>query len=151
MKKFIFSLQALLDHRIRQEHDAQNDLLEGQHYLNSILEKLHALFEQLEICHDEIQKAQRTVTDANTLTHFYQQQVQLKGQIQKEKYYLAVVQKRLEELRIKLVKAVHQRKMIETVRDKRFSEWNRELTQQEQNFLDDIAAISHTHHKKQKS
>jgi flagellar FliJ protein len=139
MKRFKFSLEALLRLRLRAEETVKRELAAK----NRQIIQAQGELKEIEHRHKELQKDQKAqrsqVADILSLRaavafrHKLLLDMQLKGQ------EIARSRRDLEAIRRKLVQATKERRAIEIVKENRFAEWREEYQAQEREFIDDVS------------
>jgi flagellar FliJ protein len=140
--KFKFSLEKVLRHRHLQEDLAQRDFMEAQNALNdqiAILQNMISLKE--DALAERAQLVQTTQSWSSTIEQINQfligQDVRIKNQNQRLLEYEKTVESKREILR----KASVEVKIIEKLKEKKLEDFKKESQRQEQNELDELAAL----------
>jgi flagellar FliJ protein len=145
MKRFRFSLQVVLDQRLRQEEDAQLNLFKTQEHLRKEEEKKAELEAQVA---DDLESRKtlqgQAVSGENYMQHLhYMQQLQQYIQFQKDKIKIALenVEKRQEEL----LRITQKRKALEILKEKELLEFKKNEKKEEEKRTDDFNQIRFFH------
>jgi flagellar FliJ protein len=139
MAQFVFHLEALLRHRKNEERQRQRELAVFQANLNQLDAELRGLNDTAAATLADL-RANRLVgkLDVQFLAAHrrYILSVQRKSITIAQK--MTLVQRQLEDARLKLIEAARQRKMIEKLREKRHLEWLANQNHREFLEADDI-------------
>jgi flagellar FliJ protein len=140
MKKFEFSLQTILELRLREEDEAKAFLASQE----AELQKVHADFihkkEELQNFQTREKESRKDDNSTvSTLKYSISWRNTLKLDLLKLGQQIQDVSLDVERARKLLTKATIKRKSLETLRDKKKLEWQKEFNKYEQNFLDEIA------------
>ena len=149
MKKFRFSLTTLLQVRREKENIARKNLLEEHLVLQDHLAKLIVLVRQRQQIIQSIREKQKEKLAIDELSHHFDYLQTLKKKIDRQFQQINEVHQQLEVLRQEVLKAVHQRKIIENLRDKKLTEWETKYLEQERAFFDELATIRFARKQKQ--
>lgn len=148
MKKFIFSLQTLLEVRQKQENIALKELLDAR----LILQKTLAMLEELEklknSIKDEIRYNEARSFNPYEAGQYFQHLRNIKRRIANQERYVLEAKESMEQKRKLLTQAIQKRKMIENLQEKKFTEWEHEIQSKDQAFFDELATIRFLRDKK---
>lgn len=141
MKKFHFSLEALLEYRRQQENKAYKEFLETRLVFEKNLDILDNLIQEERILNEAIRQNEKQLPDLLQLECQFDY-LQLLGQrIAKQKSRVNEAKKNMEKQRKELTFALQKRKIIENLYERKFSEWEYTLQEKERSFFDELAAI----------
>lgn len=141
MKKFRFSLETLLELRQNQENLAYKALLEAQLVLTKSLSSLEELEKEKKDLEKEIQKEQMAPSSAATLADQYEFYRTIEKRIEYQKSLVREARQEMDNQRQALAIAIQKRKMMENLQEKKFSEWEYNLQEQERAFFDELATM----------
>lgn len=139
MKRFEFSLEALLEKRKREEEAVKLELAEKNREVVQAQNELLDFERELKEL-QELQKRQReNVTDVQPLKWSVSYRNKLKLDMIKKGGDIHKLQTDRGDIRKKLVKATQKKRAIELLRENRYQEWLKENKHSEQVFLDDVS------------
>jgi flagellar protein FliJ len=141
MRKFLFSLEALLDLRRNQENLAYKALLEAQLILIKSLAFYEELEKEKEALEEAIKREQKITSDVLKLANQYEFFRILEERIESQKSLLLSARKEMDNRRQELAISIQKRKMIENLQEKKKGEWEYILEKQERVFFDELATI----------
>lgn len=139
MSQFRFRLQALLDFRLRREDDLKRRLGELE---SVMLREQNALIElesgrrQVAASYSSLDEHALDVDKAQLLRSYYSL---LSEQIERQQQTIAQLKEELSAQRGRVVKAMHERKIVQNLRDRHLEQFNVEELRKEQALLDDLA------------
>ncbi|MGQ9487795.1 MAG: flagellar export protein FliJ [Armatimonadota bacterium] len=139
MRRFVFSLQKVLEYRQRLEEQAIRAFAEAQRHLEreqAVLAELISLREQ---CLQRSSRAKRLAVEMLDVEQTYL--FALEGRIEAQRQRVAEAEAVLEERRQALIEAQRERKALERLRDKHYEQWRQEVLRAEQQVLDDLATV----------
>ena len=136
---FKFRLQSVLNHRLYLEDMARSEMVLCIQAKRDCEDRILWLREEmLRIRRDMTEKEKNGINASSfILTNDYVTVLRL--QALREEAKLPMINARVEEARLKLVKAVQNRKVLETLCDRDRGEYNRAQLAAEQNLLDEVA------------
>jgi flagellar FliJ protein len=143
MKKFQFSLSTLLQVRSQQEEIAHKNLLDSHLVLNKMNHQLIELFQELEKIQTQILQKQCNQFPAD-LSEYYLYLEMLKKKIARQKNLVDEAEVSLERRRKEVVRAMQRRKIIENLRDKKYSEWETTNFNSERSSLDELSTMRYS-------
>lgn len=141
--KFKFSLQKILEHRKTQEDVAQRDLQEALYNLQTEINKLEKLKQDLADCYPKRFSIQtgtspKAIADLVSIDEYMKgQALRIEVQMTKVKSCEKLVEERREILRQRAVEY----KIIDKLKEKKFIAFKEETSRQEQKEFDDLAII----------
>lgn len=141
MKKFRFSLSALLNVRRLKEEIAQKNLLESQLSLQKEMAALEALKKEYQGLQQEIRQVQKIMRYTQPLAQRQEFLNVIKERIKEQLNIVEFAKSNVEMKRREVVRAMQQRKIIENLREKKFSEWETEFYDQERKTFDELATM----------
>jgi flagellar protein FliJ len=138
--RFRFELQAVLDHRQRQEREHQRAVAE--------LERQRVAYENtIRACQDgltqerEHMRSLLAVADVRGARQQVAAASRLSAQAQRAVLELAGLHKRLDVARSALLEATKRRKAVELLKERRLEEWTRAQNKKESDAVDEIAVM----------
>jgi flagellar FliJ protein len=139
MAKFVFTLQPLLDTRVREEQRRQREVAVVERERRAVEDRIRA--QQSIIAQSRRDMADR-LTGSVDVTHVRSEGASTLRAIraaQRLVLELAGVHKRLERARRELLEATKRRRAVELLRDNRFNEWKQRTDKAEANAMDELA------------
>jgi flagellar FliJ protein len=141
MKKFNFSLQAVLEHRAKEEELAQQELFKALRVVDLLKEEEAAMREderRLILDLEQMRKGKMSVEHYSGSILFHSQLLQSIAYKQDE-LMKATIQANQTRETLKLKS--QERKVLEKLKEKRYKEWQKLIAREESKQLDEIATI----------
>lgn len=123
MAKFRFSLQGVLDIKMRLEEQQRNAFAAARKRLDDEEEKLRELFYRKEQFDEKGRKLRSETLNIQEIIENEEAIIRMKEFIEEQTATVRLFEKKLEEERIKLVDMMTERKMYERLREKAFEEF----------------------------
>lgn len=139
MRRFVFSLQKVLDYRRRLEEQAIRDFAEAQRQLEHERATLARLMALRGECLNRSRRTHQLVVEMLDVEQTYLSA--LEERIEAQRQRVAEAERVLEERRQALIEAQRGRKMLERLREKHYERWRQEFLRTEQKALDDLATV----------
>jgi len=139
MRRFVFSLQKVLEYRQRLEEQAIRAFAEAQAQLMHEQAVLHKLLIGREECLRRSHHRQHLSVELLAVEQTYLSA--LEERIEQQRQRVAEAEKVLEEKRQALIGAQRERKTLERLREKQYEEWRQEWLRTEQKALDELANV----------
>ncbi len=139
MKRFSFSLDALLKKRLHDEEEIKLELARKNSEIYASQNELSSFYEQLKDLQEDQKRDRESASDILSLKYSVSFRNKLKIDILKKGQYIQELQKHFANIKHMLVLAKQKRKTIELIREKRYKEWQKEYKRKEQVFLDDVS------------
>jgi len=139
MRRFVFSLQKVLEYRQRLEEQAIRAFAEAQAQLMHEQAVLHKLLIEREECLRRSNRRQHLSVELLAVEQTYLSA--LEERIEQQRQRVAEAEKVLEEKRQALIEAQRERKTLERLREKQYEEWRQEWLRTEQKALDELANV----------
>lgn len=143
MKKFQFSLSTLLNVRRLKEEIAQKNLLESQILLQKEMTTLEEFLQAYYGTKNEIRKIQKSMSHPEEFTRLYEYLADMKKRIKAQQILVETAKMNVELKRQDVIRAMQQRKIIENLREKKFSEWENEFFDLERKAFDELATMQY--------
>lgn len=143
MPRFRFQLQALLDFRIRKEDELKRRLGELERMIQTEQETLAKLERSLQEAGarcDELESSDLDMERARLYRGFY---TWLSSRIEDQQQVIAELEEELQSQRDRVVEAMRERKIVQSLRDSQFEQFRLDELRREQAFLDDLATSRH--------
>jgi flagellar protein FliJ len=140
MPRFRFELQAVLDHRQRQEREHQRIVADLERQRVALESTIRACQNGLSeerghmralLAAADVRGARQQIAAASRLT----------AQAQRAVLELAGLHKRIEAARAVLLEATKRRKAVELLKERRLEEWSRAMNKKEADAIDEIAVM----------
>jgi flagellar FliJ protein len=143
MQRFQFRLEALLTYRKLQTDQAQAELGRATVEWQNQLVTLNTLFDESEQLVDRLRQIQQTafLVDDLICCHEYEQHLRIRILQQQKSVHLA--EQYCNESRERLSEALKRQKLVEKIKEKRWTQFSEELLRQEQKELDEIGLQIH--------
>lgn len=138
MQRFVFSMQTILDLRLKEEEKILLDLADKEMELQRGKETLEQLKKELEKYQAD-QKSNRLKQSALSLKHSVSWRHSLKKDLLIKAQELQEIVADISHIRTRLLDATQKRKSLELLRDKQKDSWQKEYNRKEQIFLDELA------------
>ncbi|MDR0303691.1 MAG: flagellar export protein FliJ [Chitinispirillales bacterium] len=139
MKRFEFSLQSILELRIREEDEAKAFLVAQESELQRIGSELSQKKKELQDFQAREKEDRKSADSASELRYSVSWRNTLKLDLLKIGQKLQDVSLDIERTRKRLTEATIKRKSLEMLRSKKKLEWQKEFNKNEQKFLDEVA------------
>jgi flagellar FliJ protein len=137
---FRFSLESVLRHRKRQEEMAHREFIEAQSILEECLKSLETMYVQIDTTRLAVSAAERSGRSKD-LHMIRDAQVFIEGQkirIHERRMKARELIRVLEDKQEQLLERLHDRKIMEKLKEKRLEEYKVKLAEMEQKELDDL-------------
>jgi flagellar FliJ protein len=139
MKRFHFSLEALLDLRKRKEESIKLELAEKQRSIH----EAGACMEELRLELTSMQQQQKSSrahsSDIMAMRQTVSYRNSLKLSMLRTGQKIQTLRGEAEAIRQRLMRATQQRRMLEMMRERKEKQWRKEYLAQEQRFADDVS------------
>jgi len=139
MKRFYFSLEALLQKRNREEEYIKQEVSQKNSEIYDQQQQFEILQKQLTDMQKEQKHKRADVLNITDLKYSVSYRNKLKNDILKKGQDIQLLQKQLMDIKKRLIKAKQNKRAIEMIREKKYSEWFIENKRKEQGFIDDIS------------
>jgi len=149
MKRFVFTLQAILDLRLREENDAKQELADKEMELHRYQQALESMQQGLQHFQEEerIGRAQgRSVIELRTSVSWRNK---LKLDILQKAREMQDVMVDIDRARRKLIECTKKRRGLEILRENAFAAWKKERDRRDQLFMDELAQNAHIRKQRQ--
>lgn len=151
MARFRYSLQSILDIKLKMETQAKQDFSAAKSALDEEEEKLEALYER-KAGYEEMAKELLTgVLKVKEIEDNKNAILMMDQYIAAQHKQVEQAQKRLEAARERLTEVMKERKTHETLREKAFEEFLQEENRQESKAVDELTSYTYGQKKREKS
>ena len=138
MKKFRF--QSILEYRKNLEEEIQQEFLTGRKKLSQEEKKLFDIRDQITDLHRKFQKKlQENMHPAEIKLHQKYLQAMVKAE-NNQKGKIRELELSLEKKRLELLQAIQEKKIMEKLKEKAISKWQKEQLRENQKILDEKAS-----------
>ncbi len=139
MKKFTFSLQAVLDMRKHREDDLKRTLADKLRQIGQVQKQLGTLAEDLRDFQKNELQQRAQAHDVVHLRHSVNYRNKIKLEMIRVGQQLDHMKADADGTRRTLVDATQQRRAIEVLKEKRYSQWRKDAAAREQEIIDDVS------------
>lgn len=139
MKRFRFSLEALLEMRKRDEEAVKLALARKNQEIYQAQQELLDLEKQLKTLQEEQKKNREAVTDVLPLRYSVSYRNKLKRDMIRKGQDIYDLQNQRGDIRQRLIRATQRKRAIELIKEKQYREWLKENRLKEQGFIDDVS------------
>lgn len=140
---FKFQFQSILDLKVRFEDLKKSEYGEAVHELQLQTDKLNFLVEEQHLQFNLIQEKEKEGITPKEFINYNNYMNRLKRSIEIQKEVVKKASDKAEKARLELVEAAKQRKMFETLKEKKMEEYWEEYYKKEQLQLDEIASYKY--------
>ena len=144
MKKFIFSLQGVLEIKEKLEGQAKVDFGMARARLTAEEEKKDALIAERLTYQDRLQQCMTGNLDFHRISRLRSAIENTEERIRVQDNAVKRAERQVESARIKLNKVVQERKTIEKLREKQFEEYLKETDAEESKMVDELVSYRYT-------
>ncbi|MFP4417430.1 MAG: flagellar export protein FliJ [Chitinivibrionales bacterium] len=139
MKRFAFSLQAVLDMRKHREDELKRVLAGQLNQIHAAQRHMAALAESLRDFQNNERELRAQAKNVVQLRHSVNYRNKVKLEMLAIGRQLDQMRGDAENTRSSLVEATQQRRAIELLKEKRFLQWRKQVSAQEQGSIDDVS------------
>lgn len=140
---FNFKFQSILDLKTRLEDQKKSKYGEANEELKRQKDKMQVLLEERDYQYENMRDKGKTGLTPKELITYNNYIERLKRSIEIQKVVVDRAQKAVEQARLELVEAAKQRKMFETLKEKKLEEYWEEYYKKEQAQLDEIVSYKY--------
>ena len=138
MKKFQFSLEMLLSHRIREERELQVELSLIERQIMDEKLSLSKIRDAIIKLHEEVRNNQIDVIGISEYAVYDNFIIKLKNDVLAKEEKIVEIENKLFLKREELIEAVKKRKIVDNLKEKKLLIHTEEHKKEEQNFMDEI-------------
>ncbi len=139
MKRFRFSLEALLEMRKREEEAVKLELAGKNQEIHQAEKNLRDIEKRLRVLQDEQLASREQITDVLLLRYSVSYRNKLKIDMLQTGQTIYELQNQRGDIRRRLTRATQRKRAIELIKEKRYREWLKENKLREQVFIDDVS------------
>ncbi len=143
MKRFVFSLQTILELREREEEDAKLALAEKEGELSRCRTELNEIGIELTKFQEAQKESRISGQSVAELSYSVHWRNKLKLDISHKSKEIQEVMHDIDLARSKLIEATKKRKGLDLLKEKKLDEWRKERNRKDQSFLDELATNGH--------
>lgn len=143
MQRFQFRLEALLKYRKLQTDQAQAKLGQAIVEWQNQLAALNTLFDKNKQLSDHLRDIQQTPIFVDDLIACHEYGQLLRTKIDQQTETVRMAEQYCDECRQRLSESLKRQKLVEKIREKRWTQFNEELLRHEQKELDEIGLQLH--------
>jgi len=144
MRKYNFKLQRILDYREHIEKSRQLELAKVQMMLKDARDSLLQLFSSLREYQNELQTLeQQSTIDISFSIQYHVYLMELMSRIDEQQKVIQTLEKEEEERRQVLLAASKDKKILEKLKEREYSEFMEAFLKFEQNIIDEVAINSY--------
>lgn len=143
MQRFQFRLEALLKYRKLQTDQAQAELGQATVEWQNQLTALNTLFNKNEQLADHLRDIQQSSILVDDLISCHEYGQLLKSKIDQQIETVRIAEQFCDNCRQRLSESLKRQKLVDKIKEKRWTQFNEELLRQEQKELDEIGLQLH--------
>lgn len=151
MARFRYSLQSILDIKLKMETQAKQDFSAAKNALDEEEEKLEALYNRKAGYEEEAKELLTGVLKVKEIEDNKNAILTMDEYIAIQQRQVELAQKRLEAARERLTEVMKERKTHETLREKAFEEFLQEENRQESKAIDELTSYTYGEKRREKS
>jgi flagellar FliJ protein len=139
MKRFHFKLDVMLDLKKRAEEEVKKELARKNGEIISCRREREDIASRLKSLFIEEKKQRLLVLDLRALKFSIAFRAQLQREIVCKEQCIKGLLAEREQLRLRLTQARKETRVLEILKEKKFSQWKKEYKMEEQEFIDDVS------------
>lgn len=143
MARFRYSLQSILDIKMKMETQAKQEFSSAKNALDEEEEKLAAFKERKRFFEDEAKTLLNGILDFRAIDDNKQSILIMEGRIAAQTEQVRMAQRKLEQARQQLTEVMMERKTHETLRDKAFESFLQEENRAESKTVDELTSYTY--------
>jgi len=151
MARFRYSLQSILDIKLKMETQAKQDFSAAKNALDEEEEKLEALYGRKAAYEEEAKELLTGVLNVREIEDNKNAILMMDQYIAIQQKQVELAQKRLEAARERLTEVMKERKTHETLREKAFEEFLQEENRQESKAVDELTSYTYGQKRREKN
>lgn len=151
MARFRYSLQSILDIKLKMETQAKQDFSAAKNALDEEEEKLEALYVRKAGYEEKAKELLTGVLKVREIEDNKNAILMMDQYIGVQQKQVELAQKRLEAARERLTEVMKERKTHETLREKAFEEFLQEENRQESKAVDELTSYTYGQKRREKS
>jgi len=139
MAKFIFRFKTVLQHRCNIEQQRQRELAQVLHAQMILMDQLRTMQETIRQSKQQLGAGLLGKVDLESISRFTRYSAYVTERGRQIVVKLAELDKRIQQVRARLLEATKQRKAMELLRDKHYQQWLGEENRRQNIEMDEIA------------
>jgi len=143
MARFRYSLQSILDIKLKMETQAKQEFSIAKSQLDEEEEKLEFLFQRKESYEDEARELLSGTLNVRDMEEARNAILTMKDYIVHQEEQVAIAQANLEKARGKMTELMKERKTHESLKEKAFEEFLMEENKQESKSIDELTSYTY--------
>ncbi|MBI4752997.1 flagellar export protein FliJ [Candidatus Desantisbacteria bacterium] len=143
MARFDFKFQHILNIRKHKENILQEDLSQLKRSFQHEESVLWGMEDKTRECLFKLKELQAELTSIREILDYHNYLGSLEKDIAAQKTRLESLSIEIDDTLSKLIHASQERKILEKLRERKWNEWKLEDNKEDQEFMDEIASISH--------
>lgn len=143
MARFRYSLQSILDIKLKMETQAKQEFSAAKNALDEEEEKLEALHRRKEGYEEEAKKLLTGTLKVREIEENKEAILRMDEYIARQREQIRLAAARMEQAREKLAEVMKERKTHETLREKAFEEFLKEENKQESKAVDELTSYTY--------
>lgn len=140
MPKFSYRLQPVLNVKEQTENAAKNELGKQIHRLDEANKQLQYMYSALEQCHSNIQNESAKGIIVSKLRQYSSYLVSANTRIKQQKENIEKIHDDVDKCREELIKVAKEKKILETLKDKKMQEYSYEQLKLEEKQTDEVVS-----------
>ena len=145
MKKFTFSLEAVLDYRKLLEEKEQEKLRKINQAILQAQHDLNLLRNEIDDCREMVISCQKGIIDIDKIRHLAAYIEKLEFEVIQLTLHISQLEKEKVEQLEKVVQARRRREVVDKLKEKKLSYYEREAREMEQKLLDELSIVNFRH------
>jgi len=145
MRKFSFSLEAVLDYRRVLEEKEQEKLQKINQAIFQARHSLNLLRNEIDDCRQMVVGCQKGIIDIDKIRHLVAYIEKLELEVIQLTLHIAQLDKEKAQQLEKVIQAKRRREVVDKLKEKKLAHYEREARELEQKLLDELAIVNFRH------
>ena len=145
MRKFSFSLEAVLDYRRVLEEKEQEKLQKINQAIFQAQHSLNLLRNEIDDCRQMVVGCQKGIIDIDKIRHLVAYIEKLEMEVIQLTLHIAQLDKEKAQQLEKVIQAKRRREVVDKLKEKKLAHYEREARELEQKLLDELAIVNFRH------
>ena len=145
MRKFSFSLEAVLDYRRVLEEKEQEKLQKINQAIFQAQHSLNLLRNEIDDCRQMVVGCQKGIIDIDKIRHLVAYIEKLELEVIQLTLHIAQLDKEKAQQLEKVIQAKRRREVVDKLKEKKLAHYEREARELEQKLLDELAIVNFRH------
>ncbi len=138
MKKFVFNLETLLQHRINLEEKERNELARLKFLLQTEINHRNELLGELKRTSRELSRLQNENGDAREADLYYRYEDRMRHEIELSDKKILQLEKDLQAQKLAVIEATKKKKVLDSLKARKQKEYDLAVERQGQKTIDEI-------------